>query len=59
VVVEPTGSEILVVARLGGQEITLLFRERLAVLPGETLHITPFAGLTHLFDEATGARLVQ
>ncbi|MCP6151307.1 hypothetical protein NL425_26525, partial [Klebsiella pneumoniae] len=69
VVTEPTGSEILVVARLGpeagdagfgesaAQEITCLFRERLAFTPGETIRITPQDGLTHLFDEATGKRL--
>jgi multiple sugar transport system ATP-binding protein len=63
VVTEPTGSEILVVARLGpdegeeGQEITCLFRERLAFTPGEMIRITPQDGLTHLFDEATGKRL--
>ncbi|MFG1360073.1 ABC transporter ATP-binding protein [Xanthobacter pseudotagetidis] len=63
VVTEPTGSEILVVARLGagdaspGQEVTCLFRERLAFTPGETIRITPQDGLTHLFDEASGKRL--
>lgn len=62
VVTEPTGSEILVVARLGsagqkGQEITCLFRERLSFAPGEVIHIAPQPGLTHLFDEATGNRL--
>ncbi|OZA94370.1 MAG: hypothetical protein B7X67_26980 [Rhizobiales bacterium 39-66-18] len=56
VVVEPTGSELLVVARLGSdkaseQEVTLLFRE------GEIIHVAPMPGLQHLFDEATGARL--
>ncbi|ABS65761.1 ABC transporter ATP-binding protein [Xanthobacter versatilis] len=62
VVTEPTGSEILVVARLGeagqkGQEITCLFRERLSFAPGEVIHIAPQPGLTHLFEEATGNRL--
>ena len=67
VVTEPTGSEILVVARLGGgdgpvpeigaQEINCLFRERLSFTPGETIRIAPQDGLTHLFDEATGRRL--
>lgn len=61
VVVEPTGSEILVVARLGGengQEINCLFRERLDIRPGETIHIAAQPGLSHLFDEASGKRLV-
>ena len=71
VVTEPTGSEILVVARLGaagtgadgqgkeisGKEITCLFRERLAFSPGEVIHIAPQPGLTHLFEEASGKRL--
>ncbi|WP_029004081.1 ABC transporter ATP-binding protein [Azorhizobium doebereinerae] len=57
VVVEPTGSEILVIARLGEQEIACLFRERLSLKPGETIHIAPQAGVTHLFDGATGRRL--
>jgi len=61
VVTEPTGSEILVVARLGtqaqGQEVTCLFRERLSFAPGETIRIAPQPGLTHLFEEATGNRL--
>ncbi|MFG1421852.1 ABC transporter ATP-binding protein [Roseixanthobacter liquoris] len=62
VVVEPTGSELLVVARLGTetaseQEVTLLFRERMMFAPGEIIHVAPMPGLQHLFDEATGARL--
>lgn len=62
IVVEPTGSEILVVARLGGeegQEISCLFRERLSINPGEVIHIVPQPGMPHLFDEASGARLVD
>ncbi|WP_127090437.1 ABC transporter ATP-binding protein [Aquabacter cavernae] len=62
VVVEPTGSEILAVARLGGeggQEISCLFRERLSLAPGEIIHIAPQKGMSHLFDEASGARLVD
>ncbi|MEW6255820.1 MAG: sn-glycerol-3-phosphate ABC transporter ATP-binding protein UgpC [Pseudomonadota bacterium] len=62
IVVEPTGSEILVVARLGGaegQEISCLFRERLSINPGEVIHIAPQPGMSHLFDEASGARLVD
>ncbi len=57
VVTEPTGSEILVVAKLGGQEISCLFRERLSLRPGETIHIAPQEGLTHIFEEASGRRL--
>ena len=64
IVVEPTGSEILAVARIGAedkgsQEITLLFRERLALAPGETIRIMPLEGMPHLFDEASGSRLAS
>ncbi len=63
IVVEPTGSEILAVARIGdeakGQEISLLFRERLALAPGETIRIMPLEGMPHLFDEASGSRLAS
>ena len=56
-VVEPTGAETHVVARLGGREITVVLRERRAFRPGETLHLQPRAALAHLFDAETGARL--
>ncbi|MGU3494981.1 ABC transporter ATP-binding protein [Xanthobacteraceae bacterium A53D] len=57
VVVEPTGSEILAIVKLGGQEIACLFRERLSLSPGETIHIAPMPGLAHLFDAESGQRL--
>ena len=56
-VVEPTGSELQVVAKLGGQEITAVFRERHQFKPGQTIRLRPDARLVHLFDEATGERL--
>jgi multiple sugar transport system ATP-binding protein len=57
VVVEPTGSETQVVARLGGQEVVALLRERVAVRPGETIRLKPDARFAHLFDEASGQRV--
>ncbi|GGF89347.1 ABC transporter ATP-binding protein [Azorhizobium oxalatiphilum] len=57
VVVEPTGSEILAIVRVGEQEIACLFRERLSLAPGETIHISPQPGMTHLFDAVSGQRL--
>ncbi|MGC1172721.1 ABC transporter ATP-binding protein [Polaromonas sp.] len=56
-IVEPTGSETQVVAELGGQAITVLFRERIEARPGEILHIAPLAERVHLFDAASGLRL--
>ncbi|HEX2136086.1 MAG TPA: sn-glycerol-3-phosphate ABC transporter ATP-binding protein UgpC [Microvirga sp.] len=57
VVVEPTGSETLVVAKAGGQELLCVFRERITAGPGETIHVEPSPDLVHLFDQDTGRRL--
>jgi multiple sugar transport system ATP-binding protein len=56
-VIEPTGSELQVVARLGGEEITAVFRERHQFKPGEKIRLKPDPRLVHLFDEETGKRL--
>jgi multiple sugar transport system ATP-binding protein len=57
-VVEPTGSEIHVVAKLGGSEIIAVFRERHPFKPGDKIRLKPDPRLVHLFDAATGSRLV-
>jgi multiple sugar transport system ATP-binding protein len=57
VVVEPTGSETQVVAKLGGEEIIAVFRERHRFNPGDRIRLKPDARLVHLFDESTGRRL--
>ena len=56
-VVEPTGSEIQVVAKLGGEEIIAVFRERHQFKPGDKIRLKPDPRLVHLFDETTGKRL--
>jgi multiple sugar transport system ATP-binding protein len=56
-VVEPTGSETQVFAKLGGQKLVGVFRGRVAVRPGETLALSPDLDALHLFDADTGARL--
>jgi multiple sugar transport system ATP-binding protein len=56
-VIEPTGSETQLFAKLGGQKIVGVFRERVAVKPGETLPLLPDAAAAHLFDAASGQRL--
>ncbi|MCP4379887.1 MAG: sn-glycerol-3-phosphate ABC transporter ATP-binding protein UgpC [Hyphomicrobiales bacterium] len=58
-VVEPTGSETQVFMKLGGHDLVGVFRERVQVNPGETLHLTADPALIHLFDGETGARLHQ
>jgi multiple sugar transport system ATP-binding protein len=57
VVVEPTGSETQVFAKLGGEEIVAVFRERHKFEPGDKVRLKPNPSLVHLFDEATGKRL--
>jgi multiple sugar transport system ATP-binding protein len=56
-VVEPTGSEIQVVARLAEQEVIALFRERHAFQPGETIRLAPRLDAVHLFNADTGATI--
>jgi multiple sugar transport system ATP-binding protein len=56
-VVEPLGSETQLVLRLGDMPLIALFHERLAVQPGELLHLRPQDGAVHLFDAAGGMRL--
>jgi multiple sugar transport system ATP-binding protein len=57
VVVEPTGSEIQVVAKLGGEPIVAVFRERHQLKPGDKVRLKPDPSLVHLFDPETGRRL--
>jgi multiple sugar transport system ATP-binding protein len=57
VVVEPTGSETQVFAKLGGEEVVAVFRERHQFKPGDKIRLKPDSHLVHLFDEATGKRL--
>jgi multiple sugar transport system ATP-binding protein len=56
-VVEPTGSELQVVAKVGESEIIAVFRERHQFKPGDKIRLKPDPRLIHLFDEATGKRL--
>jgi multiple sugar transport system ATP-binding protein len=55
--VEPTGSEIQVSAKLGGENIIAVFRERHRFKPGDRVRLKPDAQLVHLFDKTTGKRL--
>jgi multiple sugar transport system ATP-binding protein len=56
-VVEPTGSETQLVAKLGGQEMVAVFRERHPFRPGDRVRLKPDVALVHLFDPASGERL--
>ena len=57
VVVEPTGSEIQVAAKLGGEPIVAVFRERHQFKPGDKVRLMPDPRRVHLFDSETGKRL--
>jgi multiple sugar transport system ATP-binding protein len=57
VVIEPTGSEIQVAAKLGGQDVIALFRERHAFKPGDKIKVSADPRVTHLFDAQTGQSL--
>jgi len=57
-VIEPTGAEIQVVAKLGGEEIIAVLRERHQFKPGDKIRLKPDPKLVHLFDETSGQRLI-
>ena len=57
VVVEPTGSETQVIAKLGGEQVIAVFRERHQFKPGDRVRLKPDPALVHLFDETSGKRL--
>ena len=56
-VVEPTGSETLVVGRTGGEEIHIVFHERHSFAPGEQIRVVPDLDRIHLFAPEDGVRL--
>jgi multiple sugar transport system ATP-binding protein len=57
-VVEPTGSELQVTAKIGGDDVTAVFRERHRFRPGDKIRLKPDPALVHLFDGTTGQRLI-
>jgi len=42
------------VARIAGQDVVGVFRERIALAPGDRIPIMPVPEGAHLFDERTG-----
>jgi multiple sugar transport system ATP-binding protein len=53
-VVEPTGSETHVYGAIGDDPVRAVFRDRIAVSPGEMLPVQVEPKNIHLFDKATG-----
>ena len=56
-VIEPMGSETQLFAKVGGQRIVVLLRQRFSAKPGEKLSLVPNIGAIHLFDAETRQRL--
>ncbi|MER0238404.1 sn-glycerol-3-phosphate ABC transporter ATP-binding protein UgpC [Fulvimarina sp. MAC8] len=56
-VVEPTGSETHVVAKLGETPVTCVFRERISAGPGEEIRVSVDPAAVHLFDAKSGDRV--
>ena len=53
-VVETTGYETQVTARLDGQDFVCVFRERLGGRPGENIALSLAGGPVHSFDAELG-----
>ena len=56
-VVEPTGAELQVFAKVGEQSVTAVLRERIEPQPGDTIRLKPDLGQIHLFDRKSGRRV--
>ncbi|MBY5767546.1 sn-glycerol-3-phosphate ABC transporter ATP-binding protein UgpC [Rhizobium leguminosarum] len=56
-VIEPTGAESQVFAKLGNDKIMAVFRERMTLKSGAKLRINPVRPSVHLFEAETGARI--
>jgi multiple sugar transport system ATP-binding protein len=56
-VVEPTGSDTQIAARLGGHDIVAAIRHRVDARPGDRLWLRPQPAHAHVFDAASGQRL--
>ena len=56
-VTEPTGSETFILGRSEGETMRCLFRERVALKPGDTVRLRLDSNRILFFDEATGRRI--
>jgi multiple sugar transport system ATP-binding protein len=57
ILVEPMGSETQVTMKLGQTAVTGVFRERVALSPGERIHVRPDLDKIHLFAADSGQRM--
>ncbi|MBE0581866.1 sn-glycerol-3-phosphate ABC transporter ATP-binding protein UgpC [Devosia sp.] len=56
-IVEPTGAETHVMARAGGQDVTLVRNDRVAITPGQQIGLQFLAPRSHFFDAESARRL--
>jgi len=56
-VVEATGSETHIFAKVGNQDFTAIVRERVHVASGDTIYLQPKTDQVYLFDAGSGLRL--
>ncbi|NDP41345.1 MAG: sn-glycerol-3-phosphate ABC transporter ATP-binding protein UgpC [Aromatoleum sp.] len=58
IVVEPTGADTQLYCRVNGREVTATIRDRTECRPGDRVVLSPDLARAHLFDAASGKRLV-
>jgi multiple sugar transport system ATP-binding protein len=58
IVVEPTGADTQLYCRFNEQEVTATIRDRTDCRPGDRIRLAPDLHRAHLFDAASGKRLV-
>ena len=56
-VIEPTGADTMLMCTLGGQEITVVVRDRTPLKPGAAVRLAPELDKLHVFDAAGGKSL--
>jgi multiple sugar transport system ATP-binding protein len=54
VVVEPTGSETHIAAKVEGSNVVIVLRDRIKLTPGEPIRLRPQTDKVYLFDSASG-----
>lgn len=56
-VIEPTGSELQLILKLGEENLIAAFRDRLSLAPGDTVRLAMMHQNLHFFDGETGQRI--
>jgi multiple sugar transport system ATP-binding protein len=56
-VIEPTGADTLLMCTLGGQDLTVVVRDRVMLRPGDPVQLAPELDKLHVFDAASGRSL--